>query len=323
MKMLYLSFMTLVSMLISSKRMPGRDWQTEFHARLFKRFFLAANQYGPQWSRKVLESVTSKSSVTQRINVEEIKLAHVPTQKITPQSVNSEVLRIIVFMHGGGYLTGSAKAYLAFVARLADQSNLLTYSVDYRLSPEHPFPIPQEDCYTAIHEIAKLHPEHQLVLMGDSAGGGLCISACLHGDDALRSRIAGLGLISPWVDPSSTSGTMESNLSNDMFTLDILADSFAQHMKGADPMDTRVNFTQAPLDRLPPVHIQVASGEVFFDQIIEFAERTKAGGIPTTIEVFDAQFHVFQTIAHHFEDAKRARASLVTFARSGPTAVVN
>jgi monoterpene epsilon-lactone hydrolase len=314
-KMLYLSFTTLVSMLISSKRMPGRDWQTEFHARLFKRFFAAATRYGPQWSRKVLDSITSKSAVMQRISVEDVELANVLAQKITPQSVSPDVLRIIVFLHGGGYITGSAKAYLGFVARLADQSNLLTYSVDYRLSPEHPFPIPQEDCYAAIREIIKLYPEHQLVLMGDSAGGGLCISACLHGDDALRSRVAGLGLISPWVDPRSTSGTMVSNLSNDMFTLDILADSYAQHMQGADAMDTRVNFTQAPLDKLPALHIQVASGEVFFDQIIEFAERTKADNVATTIEVFDAQFHVFQTIAHHFEDAKRARTSLVTFAR--------
>jgi monoterpene epsilon-lactone hydrolase len=148
-----------------------------------------------------------------------------------------------------------------------------------------------------------------------SAGGGLCISACLHGDDALRSRIAGLGLISPWVDPSSKSGTLVSNLSNDMFTLDILADSYAQHMQGADPLETRVNSTQAPLAELPPLHIQVAGGEVFFDQIIEFAERSEALDVTTTIEVFDAQFHVFQTIAHHFEDVKRARASLVTFAR--------
>jgi monoterpene epsilon-lactone hydrolase len=315
MQMLYLSFTTLVSMLVSTKHMPGRDWQTEFYARLFKRFFLAADRYGLQWSRKVLDSVTSFSSVMQRINVEYIELAHVPVQKITPQSLNPDILRIIVFIHGGGYITGSAKAYLALVARLAKQSNLLTYSVDYRLSPEHPFPIPQEDCYAAIREIAKLYPEHQLVLMGDSAGGGLCISACLHGDDALRSRIAGLGLISPWVDPSSKSGTLVSNLSNDMFTLDILADSYAQHMQGADPLETRVNFTQAPLAELPPLHIQVAGGEVFFDQIIEFAERSEALDVTTTIEVFDAQFHVFQTIAHHFEDVKRARASLVTFAR--------
>jgi acetyl esterase/lipase len=95
----------------------------------------------------------------------------------------------------------------------------------------------------------------------------------------------------------------------------VLADSYAQHMQGANLMDTRVNFTQAPLNKLPPLHIQVAGGDLFFDQITEFAERTKTDDVATTIEVFDTQFHVFQTIAHHFKDAKRARASLVTFAR--------
>jgi len=316
MAMLYLSFITLISMLIYRKRMAGRDWKTEFYARLFKQFFLAAGKKGPQWSRKVIESVSSKTSAMQRIDVEAIKLAEVPAQKISPHALDTDISRIIVYIHGGGYVTGSAKAYLAFVARLADKSKLLTYSLDYRLSPEFPFPVPQEDCYAAISEIAMQHPNQQLILMGDSAGGALCISACLHGGDSLRSKIHGLGLISPWVDPISSSGTMISNQPNDMFTLDILAKGYAQHIQGADPMDTKVNFSLAQLGGLPPMHIQVAGGEVFFDQIIKFAERATAENVPTTTEVFASQFHVFQTIAHNFEDSKRALGSLVSFARN-------
>ena len=316
MAMLYLSFITLISMLIYRKRMAGRDWKTEFYARLFKRFFLAASKKGPQWSRKVIESVPTKSSAMKRITVEEIKLAEVPAQKIIPHALDTDVSRVIVYIHGGGYVTGSAKAYLAFVASLADKSKLLTYSLDYRLSPEFPFPVPQEDCYAAINEIAMQHPNQQLILVGDSAGGALCISTCLHGGDSLRPRIHGLGLISPWVDPISSSGTMLSNQRNDMFTLDILAKGYAQHIQGADPMDTRVNFSQAQLGSLPPMHIQVAGGEVFYDQIVTFSERAKAENVPTTIEVFASQFHVFQTIAHSFEDSKRALASLVAFARN-------
>lgn len=316
MAMLYLSFITLVSMLIYRKRMPGRDWKTEFYARLFKRFFLAADKKGPQWSRKVVESVSFKTSAIQRVDVEEIELAQVSAQKITPHTLDPDVSRIIVYIHGGGYVIGSAKAYLGFVARLAAKSKLLTYSLDYRLSPEFPFPVPQEDCYTAINEIAMQHPNQQLILIGDSAGGALCISACLHSSDTLRSKIHGLGLISPWVDPISSSGTMLSNQPNDMFTLDILAKGYAQHIQGADPMDTRVNFSQAHLGKLPPMHIQVAGGEVFFDQILKFSERAKAQNVPTTTEIFASQFHVFQTLAHNFEDSKRALSSLVSFSRN-------
>jgi acetyl esterase/lipase len=295
--------------------MPGRDWQTEFYARLLKRFFATANRKKPQWSRRVLETATSKTSAMQRITSEQVELGGVKALKMTPQVVDPNVPRIIVFMHGGGYVTGSAKAYLAFVARLVDQSHLLTYSLDYRLSPEHPFPKPQQDCCAAIAQIVKLHPDHQLVLMGDSAGGGLSISTALHGSDEVRSAIASLALISPWVDPMASTGTMVSNVPNDMFTLELLADSYKAHMQGADPMDTRVNFVQADLNNLPPMLIQVAGGEVFLDQVKAFAERAKRAGRSVTTEVFDEQFHVFQTVLHHIDDSKRARASLVAFAR--------
>jgi len=315
MYMLYLSFLTFLSMLVSSKRIAGRDWQTEFSARLFKRFFKAADRKGPQWSRKTLDEAGSKSLVVKRVDWETVELGVVSAQKATPRSVDADSLRINVYMHGGGYVTGSAKSYGAFVARLADQSKLLTYSLDYPLSPENPFPIPQEVSCKAIKEIAARHPKHQLVLIGDSAGAGLAISTALHAEAELRSRIAGLGLISPWVNPLAKTGSMVSNLPNDMFTLEILEASYAAHMQGAEPMDTRANFTEADLSSLPPLLIQGAGGEMFFDQIIEFSDRAKAQGVAVTTEVFDAQFHVFQVFAHHFEESKRARASLVAFAR--------
>ncbi len=316
MYMLYLSLITLTSMLISRRRMPGRDWQTEFHARLFKRFFYAAERKGPEWSRKTIDdfAAASKSSSLSRVTCEPLDLAGVAALKITPLNAASDPKRIIVYMHGGGYLTGSAKSYLAFVARLVDQSSLLAYSLDYRLSPEHPFPQPQEDCYAAINAIAALHPEYELVLMGDSAGGALSISTALHAGEDLRARIAGLALISPWVDPLATTGTMQSNIANDMFVPAFLANSYAAHMAGADPLDTRANFSQADLSGLPPMLIQVAGGELFLDQVQDFAQRATAQGVPVVTQVFDTQFHVFQTLAHHFAEAKRARAGLVEFA---------
>ena len=315
MYMLYLSLLTFLSMLVSSKRLEGRDWQTEFSARLFKRFFKAADRKGPQWSRKTLDEVGSKSLVVQRVDWETVKLAGVPAVKAIPRSLDTHTQRIIVFIHGGGYVTGSAKSYGAFIARLADQSKLLTYSLDYPLSPEHPFPMPQEASLAAINDITARHPNHQLVLIGDSAGAGLAISTALHAEAELRSKIAGLGLISPWVNPLAKTGSIVSNIPNDMFTLEILAASYDAHMQGADRMDTRVNFTEADLSSLPPLLIQAAGGEMFYDQIIEFSDRAKTQGVAVTTEVFDTQFHVFQVFAHHFEEAKSARASLVAFAR--------
>ena len=302
-------------MLISSKRMPGRDWQTEFYARLFKRFFRVAQVKGPEWSRKIINEQKSKSSVMQRIAVTPFNLADVAGLKIEPESHDPELKRILVFIHGGGYVTGGPQGYLAFTARLADQSGLITYCPDYALSPEHPFPQPQQDCYRLLDAIAAQHPDHKLIVMGDSAGGALAISSALHGSDLVKKQIAGLGLISPWVEPTADSGSIYSNVPNDMFEPEFLSASYAAHMNGADPMDTRTNFKNADLSSLPPMLIQVAGGEVFYDQIIDFAKRAKAAGVDTQLEEFPAQFHVFQTLAHGFAQAKQARKSLTQFAR--------
>ena len=314
MQMFLLGLSTLFSMVLFVRRMPGRDWQTEFHARLFKRFFKTAQRKGPQWSREMIAAQTSKSSVMERISVEPFTLADVPGLMITPQSLDPSVKRILVYFHGGGYVTGGAKGYLAFTARLADQSQLLTYCPDYSLSPEHPFPRPQEDCYRVLTAIAVAHPEHQLIVMGDSAGGALAISSVLHGKPETRKRIAGLGLISPWVDPTADSGSIVTNVPNDMFTQEILVESYASHMQGADPLDGRASFVHANLANFPPMLIQVAGGEVFYDQVKDFAQRAQEAGVDCVLEEFPTQFHVFQTLAHGFPEAKQARASLARFA---------
>ncbi|MEO0367555.1 MAG: alpha/beta hydrolase [Pseudomonadota bacterium] len=313
MAMARLAFFTTLSMWWSSERMPGRDWQTEFHARLFKRFFTAANKYGPNWSRSVMNSLKFRASALQKVELDDTEIANVPTLIITPHELDTNAKRILVYIHGGGYVTGSPWAYRAFLARLAVQSGLKIIAPDYRLSPEHPFPIPQQDTYAVVAALAEQYPDDQLVLMGDSAGGALCISTALHAD-VPKDRIAGLGLISPWVDPLASDGTIISNQVNDMFLKHFLLDSFYAHMNGADQTDDRVNFKDADLSSLPPLLIQVAGGEVFYDQICEFAERAKTSGVDTELENYPTQFHVFQTLAHGFEESKQARRSLVNFA---------
>ena len=311
MTMLKLALLTWLSMLWSSQRMPGRDWQTEFHARLFKRFFKLADRRGPRWSRRVIDAQKSNSPVMGRVAFEPFSLGGVHGLTVTPTNRELSTEQVLVYLHGGGYVTGSAQGYLPFLARIADQSGVQIYAPNYRLSPEHVYPAAQKDCYRVVAEIAKLHRQQQLLLMGDSTGGALCVATALHAE--LDKPVDALILISPWVEPTATVGSIFNNVPHDMFEPTFLASSYQAHLAGADPFNQQTNFVRADLSHLPRTLVQYAGGELFRDQIREFHERAKRAGVNIKSQEFEHQFHVFQTIAHGFEDSKTARRQIIDF----------
>ena len=108
---------------------------------------------------------------------------------------------IIVFFHGGGYCFGSSlTTHRLGIALMAKNTGLTCHSIDYRLAPEHPYPAALDDALTAWQDIVDSHPDHKIILSGDSAGGGLSLALMMR----LRSEGCVLPdaavLFSPWTD---------------------------------------------------------------------------------------------------------------------------
>ena len=306
-------------MLRSPSRMEGRSWATELFARTLKSLFLDAEHKPVQWLRKEMESFSAYHPAVGKARFEERAIAGVPCTLVSPkQGAGSET--VVVYFHGGGYVVGSPQSYRPTIAEIAVNSDALVVAADYRLSPEHPFPIPQDDCLAVSQAVLTDYPDHVIVLAGDSAGGALAVSTALELNKSQGKRQPdGLVLISPWVEPTATEGTMQSNENNDFLIAPFLAKSYSALIQNGDPDNSRSNFLNTDLAGLPQTLIQCGEGELFYDQIQSFSGRAESAGVKVSLQNYPAQFHVFQILSAVLKDAKHAMQEIARFIDSLPS----
>jgi acetyl esterase/lipase len=296
--------------------MPGRSWATEVLVRALQDLFEEASKQSNAWLRDQLDNIPMNRLALLKASFVARTVAGIPCSMVCPNTANHSTT-VILYFHGGGYVVGSPDAYRPMLAELATGINALVLAPDYRLAPENPFPCPQDDCLTITRAVLRAYPEHTIVLMGDSAGGALAVSTALalNQDRTVRQPDA-LVLLSPWVEPTAVSGTMQSNRHNDFLRESFLNRSYSALMQGKDLHNPQVNFRSADLSAMPPTLIQCGEGEILYDQIQDFAKRAKKAGVCVTVQNYPAQFHVFQTLFYLLNDAKRAMAEVQRFVQS-------
>lgn len=300
-----------LSMFRSSKRMPGRSWKTEWVRRTLRLLFEQASERSVAWSRAQLDNVPVSRKLMRSVQTKQLELSGVRCLQVIPKQVATDGL--IVYLHGGAYVTGSPRSYLPLLGQIALDCRSRIIAPNYRLSPEHPFPAAQEDCVSVVSELCESAEEATFIVMGDSAGGGLAISTALAMQDNMPRKPDALVLISPWVEPTAAGGTMLSNDANDIFSKPFLDQCYAAHMQGADLHDSRVNFSNADVAGLPPCYVQWGDGELFHDQINSFVQRALAQGVQIEKDVFVAQFHVFQAMVPLLEESAPAIGKIADF----------
>ena len=146
--------------------------------------------------RRIVEAIAGASKVPPGVLVESTTLAGVPVQRVTPP--NARPGCAILFLHGGGYASGSAPGYRGLAGALAVAAGLQVVVADYRLAPEHPFPAALDDALDVYR--ALLEQTATIAVAGDSAGGGLTLALAQRIRDNSLSAPAVLGLICPWLD---------------------------------------------------------------------------------------------------------------------------
>jgi len=320
----------LLSMLFSPSRMLGRGWLSELITRTIRGLFDTAYHQSWGWMRSALANIELPSPYFSKVHFSNKSIAGIPCllvmdknnfdlSKTQPESVET----VIIYLHGGGYVVGSPNtSHKALVAGLAaTNKNTLIIAPDYRLAPEYPFPQPQNDCVNVVQACLAQYPTSKVIVAGDSAGGGLAIDTARQLSLAAQresksSGIAGLVLLSPWVDPLAKGGSMTQNQANDYLTLPFLHKSFDALMQGANPNHERVNFTQTDLSMLPKTLVQSGTGELFFDQIQDFNARISHQGVDCTVQNFKAQFHVFQLYSPILKQARIAMDNIAQFIES-------
>lgn len=223
----------------------------------------------------------------------------------------------VLWIHGGGYAIGTPEQSLATARRLVTVSNAVVVLPDYRLSVEAPYPAALDDCYDALlwlrDSAADLGvAEDQLVVGGESAGGGLTAAVTLLARDRGEVAVAFQLPLYPMIDDRPTASSRDNttpvwNTNNNTAAWDL----YLGDLRGGDVPPYAAPARATDLAGLPPTLTFVGDIEPFHDEVVEWCERLRAAGVPVTFEVYPGAFHGFDLVAAAAPVSRRARAFLI------------
>jgi acetyl esterase/lipase len=290
---------------------PARpDWSL-WHETLFvelRELFAPLLGMEPAAQRAFQEAQVLPSAAVRRTIIE--PSAAPRGEWLTPP--NAEPGAAVLYLHGGGYCTGSVRTYRELAANIAIASRARTLVLDYPLAPESPFPAALEDSLAAVRS---LPDRGQLVLAGDSAGGNLCLQTLFALRDAGEPLPAGAALICPWVDMSLSSPSVEANAPFDWVDLAVAHTWRSWYLPQGDHRDPRWSPLFADLRGLPPLLIHTGSAEMLHDEDLELARRAQAAGV--RVELLDApgMVHDWHLCVQVLAEARSAIAHIGAFVR--------
>ena len=226
-----------------------------------------------------------------------IDMEHFKMEFLHPHDVFTG--RVILQLHGGGYIGPMKNIYRSFAVRYSRRNmgcDVLT--IDYRVAPEDPYPAALEDAVAAYQWLLdekKYRPE-QIVVAGDSAGGGLSLALCLYLRDHGIPLPSGIIVMSPWTDLTCSGESHETNYETDPLygnTRESMLYNSA-YIGEADPTDPYMSPAFGEFSGFPPVLLQVGEFEMLLSDSVVIADKLKAAGVKHRFSVYEGMFHVFQ-----------------------------
>ena len=200
---------------------------------------------------------------------------------------------VVLYLHGGGYTCGSLDYAKGFAATLASECGVRVFCAAYRLAPENPYPAAVEDALTAFDYLLKKgYAPHQILLCGESAGGGLIYALSLKLKQLGRELPCGLIGISPWVDLTGSGASYETNRDNDPSLTQELLEFYAKCYT-QDPTDPLCSPVRGDLTGLPPSLLFAGGDEILLDDARTLHDRLKAAGCRSKLLIAPERWHAY------------------------------
>lgn len=222
----------------------------------------------------------------------------------------------LLWIHGGGYVIGSASQDDVLCRRFASTLGVTVASVEYRLAPQHPYPAGLEDCYAALTWLAGLPAVDagRVAIGGASAGGGLAAALALLARDRGEVPLAAQLLVYPMLDDRSV-GPQFDNPGHRLWTQESNRFGWSAYLGGADP-EVAVPARRDDLSGLPPAWVGVGTLDLFHDEDLAYAQRLRAAGVPCDVEVVHGAFHGFDGVAPKTAVSKGFHQNQAAFLRA-------
>jgi monoterpene epsilon-lactone hydrolase len=220
----------------------------------------------------------------------------------------------IFYTHGGGYISGTCSDHRNFIAKIAKRCDLPVLHFDHRLAPEHPYPAALEDALTAYRWLLNtgIAPA-RIVMVGESAGGGLCLATLLAVRDQSLPLPSAAVVMSPWTDLMVTgeSHRTKANVCLSPFNMAVVC---SKHYAGNhDRTDPYISPLYGDLHGLPPLFISVGDDETMRDDSVRFADKAIASGVDTTLRIGEGMVHCYPLMAPAFPEATQALDEICEF----------
>jgi len=248
------------------------------------------------------------------VEVEQSQIAGVDVDWLRPKNARQD--KVLFYLHGGAYVIGSPRTHRQLVSHTARAAGVVAVLPDYRLAPEHPFPAAIDDAVAVYRGLLEsgFKPE-DIIISGDSAGGGLSVATLLALRHAGLPMPAAAVLLSPFLDVTASGESATTRADRDPW-FDIADLQVVARYYCPDEGEWRnplVSPVFANVAGLPPMLIQVGDDEILLSDSTRFAEKLEAAGVDVELEIWPHMWHVFQMFIGKMPEAKVAVSKMGSY----------
>ena len=286
-----------------------RTLTNRFWRFLLKRMFQGKHLTIAEYRAQSISAGRFMSRPPKGIEVQHINVDGIQAAWIRP--ADADKTKVLLHLHGGGYVNGGIASHLMMCIPMAQTLRMNVLLPEYRLAPENPFPAALEDVTKIYHWLLEQgYSSSNIIISGDSAGGGLSLATVLSLRDHHDPLPAAIVCMSPWVDLTMRGQSHRTNAKEDVIlkteTLKEWTDCYVGTEKPENPL---ISPIFADLHDLPPMFIQVGSDEILLDDSIALAEIAPNA----TLKIWDGMWHDWHVFGALIPESKQAFEEIKQF----------
>jgi epsilon-lactone hydrolase len=254
------------------------------------------------------------AKIPKNIQLKEQKIEGIKSEWLIPAGANPE--KLIFYVHGGGYVSGSCSDHRGFVSKFAQFTGVTNFIFEYGLAPENPFPAALNDSVKVYGWLlASGYQPENIIMAGESAGGGLCLATLLALKEKNISLPAAAVVISPWTDLTCSGESY--NKKNRLSPAPLNSwHVFSKHYCGSTPAShPLISPLFGDLKGLPPLFINSGDSDELFDDGKNFSLKAKNAGVVVTFRAGENMIHCYPLLAPVFPEATEAMNEIVEFVK--------
>lgn len=242
---------------------------------------------------KVTDARISALLVKLDLTLVERRFGGVSTFEITPRNMRvQDKSRVLVHVHGGGYVLGAGKSGITEAILVAGASGIKTISIDYRMPPDFPFPAPMDDIANAWRAICSAYPGHKIGLFGTSTGGAMVLALVQRAQAEKIPLPAAIISGTPWSDLTETGDSYFTNKYLDPMGYDaLLRPAALQYAQGMNLKDPRLSPVYGSFEGFPPTLLLSGTRDLFLSNTIRVDRKLRDAGARSELIVYEGQSH--------------------------------